>query len=228
MHIRSELVNEVQKLINLLEITSIKIEAFLEDNEGDPNLLLVINYKNKSEEDNKIIVRQPRHFRRDTYSISHTKDFSNSVSVVLGENENKFEENIFNIANILQKVINNNEIESYIKLAFNKYQTGTWDRGLRKVSFVINKSIESNYSRFYFTFDYLTFSSYKEDSVVYENSFIEKAYDEEGEVDIHHTINEATSLFDVNSHNVKKIVNSAERIRDYLFILDDINYYNVS
>lgn len=224
MHIRTELINEVQKLVNLLEITSIKIEAFLEINNGVPDLLLLINYENEHEKSNEIRVNQPPEFIRGAYAISHTKgSFFYGHKIILEEStSNIFKENITSIANILQKIINNNEIENYIQLAYNKYKTELWNRGIKNVSFIIDKSIEPNYSRFYFTFKDITFSSYKERSPVYENSFIERTYDEYGEDDIRHTINEAASLFDVDSHDLKKIVNAAERIRDYLFILDDI------
>lgn len=224
MHIRTELINEVQKLINLLEINSIKIEAFLRNNKGDPDLRFTIIYENKHDNMNEIRVTQPREFIRRAYAITHTKGsvFYGDKIILEEDIGNIFKENITNIANILQKIINNNEIENYIQLAFNEYQTGPWNRGIKEVSFVINKSIEHNYSRFYFNFNDITFSSYKEKSATYENSFIQTINDEYGEEDIHYKINNAASLFDVNSHDFKKIVNSAEKIRDYLFILDDI------
>ena len=225
MHIRTELINELQKLVNLLKITSIKIEVFLESKDGIPDLILIINYKNEHGDDNEIRVNQPREFIRGAYAIHHTKGsiFYNDKIILEENTSNIFKENITSIANILQKIINNNEIENYIQLAYNKHNTELWNRGIKDVSFVINKSIELNYSRFYFTFRHITFSSYKENSAVYENSFIKSTRDEYGEEDgIYHTVNEAASLFDVDSHGLKKIVNSAERIRDYLFILDDI------
>lgn len=225
MHVRSELINEVQKLVNLLEITSIEIDVFLKNHKGDPNLSLIMNYENKNKEYNKIRVSQPREFRRGAYSIMHIKNDLYQTKVVLGENEKKFEENIFNIANTLQNVINNNEIENYIKLAFTKYQIGQWDKGIKEVSFDINKSIEHDYSQFSLTFSGITFSSYKEKSVLYKNSFIEMDYSEGNHT--HYTIDKAASLFNINSYDYKKAINSAERIRDYLFILDDINYYDV-
>lgn len=226
MRIRTELINEVQKLINLLGINSIKIEAFLRNDKGDPDLRLIITYENKHDNMNEIRVTQPREFIRRAYKISHTKGsaFYGDKIILEEDIDNIFKENVINIANILQKVINNDEIENYIQLAFNKHQTGLWDRGIKEVSFVIDKrkSIEYDYSRFYFTFNHITFSSYKQRSATYENSFIEAVNDEYGEDDIHYTINNAASLFDVNTHDLKKIVNSAEKIRDYLFILDDI------
>lgn len=225
MHIRTELINELQKLVNLLKITYIKIEAFLKSDNGIPDLILIIYYENEHGNGNEIRVNQPREFIRGAYAIHHTKgSFFYGNKIILEENtSNIFKENITSIANILQKTINNNEIENYIQLAYNEYKTELWNRGIKDVSFVIDKSIELNYSRFYFTFKDITFSSYKENSAVYENSFIEITHDEYGdEEDVYHTVNEAASLFDVDSHDLKKIVNSAERIRDYLFILDDI------
>lgn len=225
MHIRTELINELQKLVNLLKITSIKIEAFLESKNGIPDLKLIIKYENEHGDGNEIRVNQPPEFIRGAYAIQHTKgSFFYDDKIILEENtSNIFKENITSIVNIFQKTINNNEIENYIQLAYNEYNTKQWNKGFKDVSFVINKNIEPNYSRFDFNFRHITFSSYKERSAVYKNSFIESIRNEYGEEeDTYYTVNEAASLFDVDSHDLKKIVNSAERIRDYLFILDDI------